>query len=80
MDDRVEAGWQTRTWRPSCSPLHYLILDRKVFLDTDGDRRPSPNTQIAYDFADYCVIPLEPDECDFGRLEPMIESGINASY
>lgn len=45
----------------------------KVFLDTDGDRRPSPNTQIAYDFADYCVIPLEPDECDFGRLEPMIE-------
>lgn len=45
----------------------------KVFIDTDGDRRPSPNTQLAYDFADYCIIPLEPDECDFGRLEPMIE-------
>ncbi|CAD7928945.1 unnamed protein product [Amoebophrya sp. A25] len=43
----------------------------KIFIDTDGDRRPSPSTRLAYALADLCIIPLQPDESDFQRLQPM---------
>lgn len=44
----------------------------KVFIDTDGDRRPSPFTKLGYCVADLIVVPLEPDFADFNRLEQMI--------
>jgi len=46
----------------------------KVFIDTDGDRRPAPFTRLGYALADYCIIPIAPDESDFARLLPMFKT------
>lgn len=45
----------------------------KVFVDTDGDRRPALFTQLGYCLADYVIIPLQADIADFQRLEAMID-------
>jgi len=45
----------------------------KVYIDTDGDRHPSPNTRLAYALADRCLVPIAADMSDFQRLEPMFE-------
>jgi len=44
----------------------------RVFIDTDGDRRPSVLTRLGYLLADFCVVPLQPDACDFQRVEQML--------
>ena len=43
----------------------------KIFIDTDGDRRPSSATRLAYALGDLCIIPVQPDASDFERLAPM---------
>jgi len=45
----------------------------KLFIDTDGDRRPSAGTRLGYALGDLCIVPLQPDESDFGRIVPMFE-------
>jgi len=44
----------------------------RVFVDTDGDRRPNSLTKLGYLLADFCVVPIQPDECDFQRVEQML--------
>lgn len=44
----------------------------RVFIDTDGDRRPNSLTRLGYLLADFCVLPIQADECDFQRVEQML--------
>jgi len=46
----------------------------KVFIDTDGDRRPAEFTKLGYCLADHIVIPLCPDIADFERVVAMIQT------
>eukprot|EP00397_Hematodinium_sp_SG-2012_P046017 GEMP01051858.1.p1 GENE.GEMP01051858.1~~GEMP01051858.1.p1 ORF type:complete len:337 (+),score=75.03 GEMP01051858.1:73-1083(+) len=46
----------------------------KVFIDTDGDRRPAPFTKLGYCLAHHIVVPLEPDFADFERLVQMVHT------
>jgi hypothetical protein len=44
----------------------------KLFCDTDGDRRPSPNTLIAYQLCEYAIVPLHLNRADLDRTETML--------
>lgn len=44
----------------------------RVFIDTDGDRRPNSLTRLGYLLADFCVVPIQADVCDFQRVEQML--------
>jgi len=44
----------------------------KLFCDTDGDRRPSPFTLIAYTLCDYAIVPLHLNKGDLDRTETML--------
>jgi len=44
----------------------------KLFCDTDGDRRPSPNTLIGYQLCDYAIVPLHLNRADLDRTETML--------
>eukprot|EP00397_Hematodinium_sp_SG-2012_P053394 GEMP01063708.1.p1 GENE.GEMP01063708.1~~GEMP01063708.1.p1 ORF type:complete len:354 (+),score=81.33 GEMP01063708.1:51-1112(+) len=46
----------------------------RIFIDTDGDRRPAPFTKLAYALGERIIVPLQPDEADFNRLEQMIST------
>jgi len=44
----------------------------KLFCDTDGDRRPSPNTLIGYQLCEYAIVPLHLNRADLDRTETML--------
>ena len=44
----------------------------KLFCDTDGDRRPSLFTKIAYGLCPYAIVPLPLSKCDLDRTETMM--------
>mmetsp|Transcript_912 Transcript_912/g.1867 ORF Transcript_912/g.1867 Transcript_912/m.1867 type:complete len:358 (-) Transcript_912:105-1178(-) len=44
----------------------------KLFCDTDGDRRPSPNTMLGYGLCDQAIVPLHLNKCDLERAETML--------
>lgn len=43
----------------------------KLFCDTDGDRRPSPFTMLAYSLAELAIVPLHCSKSDLDRTETM---------
>eukprot|EP00932_Pfiesteria_piscicida_P007933 SRR837773.18173.p1 GENE.SRR837773.18173~~SRR837773.18173.p1 ORF type:complete len:376 (+),score=152.72 SRR837773.18173:120-1130(+) len=43
----------------------------KLFCDTDGDRRPSPYTMLAYSLCELAVVPLQSSKSDMDRTETM---------
>lgn len=45
----------------------------RVFIDTDGDRRPNSLTCLGYLLADFCVMPIQADQCDFERVGQMLD-------
>lgn len=44
----------------------------KLFCDTDGDRRPSPYTLLAYGLCDQAIVPLHLNKGDLDRTETML--------
>ncbi|OLP79840.1 hypothetical protein AK812_SmicGene39822 [Symbiodinium microadriaticum] len=44
----------------------------KLFCDTDGDRRPSPYTMLAYGLCDEAIVPLHLNKGDLDRTETML--------
>lgn len=44
----------------------------KLFCDTDGDRRPSPYTLIAYGLCSGAIVPLHLNKSDLDRTETML--------
>ena len=44
----------------------------KLFCDTDGDRRPSLFTKIAYGLCPYAIVPLHANKSDLDRAENML--------
>lgn len=44
----------------------------KVFCDTDGDRRPSTFTKIAYGLCQHAIVPLHLNKGDLDRTETML--------
>jgi len=44
----------------------------KLFCDTDGDRRPSFFTKIAYGLCSYAIVPLHLNKGDLDRTETML--------
>jgi len=44
----------------------------KLFCDTDGDRRPSPFTMLAYSLCPFAVVPLHLSKADLDRTETML--------
>jgi len=77
--DEVEeyAGMKTHEDRARITEALYRALKEsdktwRVFIDTDGDRRPNSLTKLGYLLADFCVLPIQADECDFQRVEQML--------
>merc|ERR1719389_1639440 len=76
-DVAKEAGVESHEERITISErLRQTLNDSdktwRVFIDTDGDRRPNALTRLGYLIADYCVVPIQADECDFQRVEQML--------
>lgn len=78
--EQVEEAAGMRTHddrRKICETLRRTLTESdatwRVFIDTDGDRRPNPLTRLGYLLADYLVIPIQADEADFQRIEQMID-------
>lgn len=44
----------------------------KLFCDTDGDRRPSPYTMLAYGLCSQAIVPLHLNQADLDRTETML--------
>lgn len=44
----------------------------KLFCDTDGDRRPSPYTLLAYSLCPLAIVPLHLSKADMDRTETML--------
>jgi len=44
----------------------------KLFCDTDGDRRPSPYTMLAYCLCSQAIVPLHLNKGDLDRTETML--------
>lgn len=44
----------------------------KLFCDTDGDRRPSPLTMLAYGLCPQAIVPLHLSKADLDRTETML--------
>lgn len=44
----------------------------KLFCDTDGDRRPSPYTMLAYSLCSQAIVPLHLNKGDLDRTETML--------
>eukprot|EP00933_Yihiella_yeosuensis_P046891 TRINITY_DN4250_c0_g4_i1.p1 TRINITY_DN4250_c0_g4~~TRINITY_DN4250_c0_g4_i1.p1 ORF type:complete len:383 (+),score=50.31 TRINITY_DN4250_c0_g4_i1:161-1150(+) len=44
----------------------------KLFCDTDGDRRPSDYTMLAYSLCDQAIVPLHLNKGDLDRTETML--------
>lgn len=44
----------------------------KIFCDTDGDRRPSPFTMLAYSLCAFLIVPLHLSKADLDRTETML--------
>merc|ERR1719191_1489609 len=73
-----EAGVETHEDRARiCEALRRALEESdktwRVFIDTDGDRRPNALTRLGYLLADYCVVPIQADVSDFERVEQMFE-------
>merc|ERR1719191_1605549 len=73
-----EAGVETHEDRMKiCESLRSALESSdktwRVFIDTDGDRRPNMLTRLGYLLADYCVVSIQADVSDFQRVEQMFE-------
>mmetsp|Transcript_29172 Transcript_29172/g.54681 ORF Transcript_29172/g.54681 Transcript_29172/m.54681 type:complete len:353 (+) Transcript_29172:90-1148(+) len=80
----ISSGAWPRTEAPMSDAVRQKVCTRiresleqspgtwKVFCDTDGDRRPSPYTLLAYGLCNEAIVPLHLNKGDLDRTETML--------
>ncbi|CAE8596755.1 unnamed protein product [Polarella glacialis] len=73
---RHEKPLEDEARRAICSRIQSSLegssTNWKLFCDTDGDRRPSPFTMIAYGLCNQAIVPLHLNQADLDRTETML--------
>eukprot|EP00930_Biecheleria_cincta_P041791 TRINITY_DN28709_c0_g1_i1.p1 TRINITY_DN28709_c0_g1~~TRINITY_DN28709_c0_g1_i1.p1 ORF type:complete len:352 (+),score=63.05 TRINITY_DN28709_c0_g1_i1:63-1118(+) len=73
---RLEAPWEVSERMAISSQIKDSLEKSprtwKLFCDTDGDRRPSPFTLLAYNLCDLAVVPCHLNKGDMDRTETML--------
>jgi len=73
---RADKPWTLEERRRLCAKiLQSLETSKKswsLFCDTDGDRRPSPSTMLAYGLCPHIIVPLHLNKGDLDRTETML--------
>jgi len=68
MDDETRVGISSKIM----ASLQNSTTTWKLFCDTDGDRRPSPLTMMAYSLSAEAIVPLHLSKADLDRTETML--------
>lgn len=80
----ISSGAWPRTESPMSDEVRRSVAQRmhqslekspatwKLFCDTDGDRRPSPYTMLAYSLCPFAIVPLHLNKGDLDRTETML--------
>ncbi|CAJ1364633.1 unnamed protein product [Effrenium voratum] len=73
---RTEAPMDDEVRKQVCGRIRESLeqseVSWKLFCDTDGDRRPSPYTMLAYGLCDQAIVPLHLNKGDLDRTETML--------